>query len=312
MHESLGPKGWYVALLLSAAAGCASSQLRPTLVSPADSTGYATRYPELLSAEADTFAAHKKQAHELSTSIEAHAREPKPAGQSALLTQVVDQADADGRRESFARAQREDVVLRQFWDDERGPISSRASGAVQKQITDANCTNVADTQPAIQQAMRASVDRQLEKHLRAESEAHRLLEQSKAQLPQPVFVSMQRLVDDITLNSYLANVALVEDADALNHRAAEYSSVESTLQRSLEQERQAQVNAHTPADQKASQERTQQLSASQASLAKSRDKASAELTNYEQQVQAARDEYARALAGVKVALAPPPPAAAAK
>jgi hypothetical protein len=301
---------WYALLLLSAAAGCASSQLKPSLVSPADSTGYALRYPELLGGEADIFGAHKRQAHELSASIEAHAREPKPGGQSALLMHVLDQADADGRRESFARAQRSDVVLREFWENERGPISARVAAATQKQVSEAEC-KVADTQPAVQQALRSSFDRQLEKHVRAESEAHRLLEQSKAQLPQPTYVSMQRLVDDIALNSYLVNVALVEDADALNHRAAEFSTVESTLQRSLEQERQQQVGARTPADQKAAEERIQLLAASHAALGPSRDKAAHELTNYEQQVQAARDEYARSLASVKASLSPPPAAPAA-
>jgi hypothetical protein len=231
------PLCWY-AVLLWAAAGCASSQMRPTLVSSSDSTGYALRYPELLGADAATFAAHKQKAHELSSNLAAHAGEPKPGGQDALLVQLVDQADADGRRESFARAQRSDVVLREFWEDERGPIAARVSGATQKQISEAGCTTVPDTQPAVQQALRASFDRQLERHLRAESESQRLLEQSKAQLPQAAFASMQRLLDEVALNSYLVNVALVEDADALNHRVAEYSTVEANLQRGLEAERQ--------------------------------------------------------------------------
>jgi hypothetical protein len=292
-----------LALLVCAASGCASNQLQPTLVSSSDTTGYAVRYPEALAAEAASFAEHKRRAHELSAGLGARVRELKPSDDRALLLRIVEQADADGKRESFARAQRSDRLLRAFWDEERGPISARVAGATQKQISEANCT-VADTQPAVQQALRAGYDRQLERRLRTHSEAQRMLDTYRTRLSPATLAAMQRLVDEIALDSYLVNVALVEDINALNQRTAELDSVEATLKRSA-QEEQARKSAQKGLELKATEERLQQISASRAALAASRDKAQRELSDHQTQLQLARDEYSRALDAVKASLATP-------
>jgi len=291
-------------LATCAASGCASNQLQPTIVSSADATGYAVRYPEALSAEAAGFEAHKRQAHELSTGLLARVRELKPSEDRALLSRVVEQADQDGKRESFARAQRSDRMLRAFWDEERAPVSARVAAATQKQISEANCT-VADTQPIVQQALRAGFDRQLERRLRTHSEAQRLLEKYKTRLSAATLAVLQRLVDEIALDSYLVNVALVEDVNALNHRVSEVTAVEGTLQQALDDERALQTTPQKPPEQKATQERLQQITASRVALAASRDKAQHQLGDYQAQLQLARDEYARALDAIKTALATP-------
>jgi hypothetical protein len=291
-------------MLVCAASGCASNQLQPTVVSSADTTGYAVRYPEALAAEAASFAAHKRQAHELSSRLGAPLRELRPGDDRALLLRIVDQADADGRRESFARAQRTDRTLRAFWDEERGPISARVAGATQKQVSEAHCT-VADTQPAVQQALRAGYDRQLERRLNAHSEARTMLDRYRTRFSAATFAAMERLVDDIALDSYLVNVALVEDVNALNQRVSELDAVQATLQRSAEQEQALQKSGQKGPEQKATEERLQQINASRSALAASRDKAQRELSDHQAQLQLARDEYARALTAVKTSLATP-------
>ena len=290
-----------VSILLLAATGCASNQLQPTIVSSGDATGYAVQYPEALAAETSAFAAHKKKAHELSSSISTHTRDWKPSDDRPLLSRIVDYADVDGKREDYAGAARSDRSLRTFWDDERGPISARVAAATQKQVTEAKCT-VADTQPSVQQALHAGVDRQLERRMRAHSEAQRVLDKYKARLSANQYAAMQKLVDDIALNSYLVNVALVEDVNALNHHVSEASSVDSTLQRALDEEHGLASIAQRGPEQKAAQERVQQINASRAALSVSRDKAQRELTDYQAQLQLARDEYVHALEALKASL----------
>jgi hypothetical protein len=295
-------------LLVCAASGCASKQPQPTMVSSADTTGYAIRYPDALAAEAASFAAHKRQAHELSSRLGAPLRELRPSDDRALLLRIVDEADADGRRESFVRAQRTDRTVHAFWDEERGPISARVAGATQKQVSEAHCT-VADTQPAVQQALRAGYDRQLERRLHAHSEARSMLDRYRTRFSAATFATMERLVDDIALDSYLVNVALVEDVNALNQRVSELDAVQATLQRSAEQEQALLKSGQKGPEQKATEERVQQITASRTALAASRDKAQRELSDYQAQLQLARDEYARALSAVKTSLATPPAAA---
>jgi hypothetical protein len=81
------------------------------------------------------------------------------------------------------------------------------------------------TQPNVQQALRTGYDRQLERRLHAHSEALRTLDKYKSRLSAAAFAATQRLVEHIALDSYLVNVALAEDVNALNQRAGELSSV---------------------------------------------------------------------------------------
>jgi hypothetical protein len=294
----------YVALG-SAAVGCASTQLRPTMVSPADATGYAVRYPDALSTDATSFAAHKRQAHALSASLTTGLSELKPSDDRMLLSRVVDQADADGRRESFAQAERNDRALRTFWEEERGPISARVAAATQKQVSEAHCT-LADTQPSVQQALRAAYERQLERRLRAQSEAQHILERYKSRLTANSLTAMQKLADNVALDSYLVNVALPEDVNALNHRVAESTQVDTTLQHALAEERALQARAAKGAEQKAITERIQQVNASRIALGPSLDQAQRELSDQQAQLQLARDAYVQAINAIKTELAAAP------
>lgn len=302
-----------VALASFVCVGCACAGAgqhnKPTLISSGDSVAYASRYPEQVRAAAESFNEHAAHAQQLSAEFPAHAPTPKAGDDSALLTRVLDEADADGRRASFVRARQSDRAFREFWDEERGALSARTASAVQKQQADAaNCTDF-DAQPAIQRSLREGFDRQLEKRLRAESEALRLLDQYKSRLSPSTWTGMQRLAAEVSLASYLVYVALEDDVAQLQELREQRDAVEAALARGLDEERSIQTSAPKGADLRASQERVKALEKARADLQTHQLRAEQILQDREAHLERARDAYERALRAARAALEVSPSAA---
>jgi hypothetical protein len=285
---------------------CAAQKLQPTTVSSTNSAGYALGYSEALHAAADSFNEHKTQAHELSSQLVREAPKPKADDDRGLLLHVVDQADADGRREQNVRSRRSERQLRAFWEAERGHIGARVGSAAQKQVTEGGCENV-QTQAAVQQALRESVARQLEKRTRKASEAQRVLEQSKDRLSPATLNAAEESADDITLASYLVYVALVDDVLELQRLRNERDAVIGTLQDALQRERAAAESGKLSSKELEASEKRQGLLASRITASQNESvTADRTLTDYEAQLKQARAEYEHALAGVRASIAPPP------
>jgi len=299
MHLSFALHLGSVAALVALSA-CASQPQKPTLISSADGLGYALRYPATATEAAADFAEHKRRAHELSGALQPHTPVLKPGDDGALAVYVLDQADADGRRESLARARQQDRAFRALWEAERGAIAARTAAAVKKQQNDAGCTEV-DSQAAIQRSLREGFDRQLEKRLRAESESQRMLEQTRSRFTPSTWTALQRLSAEVSLASYLVYVAMIEDTSRLAHLAEERDTVESTLTSARDRER-TQLAALDKNAQTASRERLRQIDASLAALPASAQRVDRELEDYTERLRLAYDEYQRALNASRAAL----------
>jgi len=287
---------------------CAAGKLQPVTVSSTSSARYALDYPETLHAAANSFNEHKAEAHELSSALVRQAPRPKTDEERGILLQVVDQADADGRREQNVQARRSERQLRAFWEAERGHIGARVGGAAQKQVSEGGCENV-QTQAAVQQALRESVSRQLDKRTRKASEAQRILEANKDRLSTTSYNTAEESADDITLASYTVYVGLVDDALELQRLRNERDAVIATLRDNLQRERAAAEGGRLSSREREASEKRQQLLANRINAAQSESvTANRALSDYESQLKLARSEYEQALAGVRAAIAPPPPA----
>src|SRR4051812_37210197 len=97
------PRLLALALSLSAA-GCAGSQLEPTMVSSADGAGYALGYVDQLKRAKDTFERDDVHARELGSSVRTHVGALKLNGEQAIALRVVEQSDASGRGQLFSRS----------------------------------------------------------------------------------------------------------------------------------------------------------------------------------------------------------------
>ncbi|MEY4581028.1 MAG: hypothetical protein RL701_5731 [Pseudomonadota bacterium] len=279
--------------MLALLSACAAQPNRPTTVSSADTIGYALRYPELVNTSADDFSDRKLRAHELSNALREHAPKLKPGDDPALIARILEQADADGRREAFAQARREDRAFRALWEDERGAVAGRTVSALQKQQEEAGC-QAFDARPTVQRALRDGFDRQLEKRLQAESESQRMLEQERSRLTPATWTAVQRLASEISLASYLVNIALIENAVQLDHLSAERSLVAETLADHLELEHAREAQATKGNERQYAAERVKQIEASRKRLDASTAKLDNELHDSDAQLKLARDEYTAA------------------
>ncbi len=282
--------------LLSA---CAGQTPQPLMASTANATPYAVRYPHELEATRVLLAAEKTQAQTLSAGLAAGAQELKAPLDTELALRIVDAADEAGESEGYANARAEELAVRRFWEAERGPIGSRVSGAVQQKASEAKCERTEQLTSSVPYALRDSVDKQLERRLRAQSEAHLLIERNKGGLGQGNAAVLSKLADDIALNSYLVHNALTRDQNRIAHMLSERRAVERTLDHAIEEETRPPAAPQSPAERKASAERLAELTQSRDILAATVANAEGEIRTREEQVSAARSEYAAALSALR-------------
>lgn len=284
------------------ASGCAGRQAQSTVASSAEASHYALQYPEQLEAESALLAEDKAEVQRLNGELAGRASEIKGNDHGELLLEIVDKADEAGRGESFAEARAEARVVRAFINEERGPVSSRVSGAAQQKLSEAKCENV-EVSGVISYALKDGVDKQLDKRLRAHNEAQLLIERHKATFGQANVTVLQKLADDVALASYLVNVALPEDRSTLQRRVDEQRKVKSTLEDAVREEQEYYKDpARTEPEKRASEDRTVALTKSQSLVDPAVTHANEELKDIDKLIETARADYDKALTALKDAL----------
>jgi hypothetical protein len=268
------------------------------MVSSADSAVYAQRYPAELESTRTRLAEEKTQAQTLSAGLAAETKDLKTPIDSELVLEIVDAADEAGKSEALAKAREADRAVRAFWEEERGPIGSRVNNAVQQKAVEAKCENT-DLTGTVPYALREGVDKQLERRLRSQNEAHLLIDRNKGTLGQANTQALQKLVDDVSLNSYLVNIALIQDSNHISKMLSERRSVQGALDDAIEEETRPSATQPSAAERKASAERLAALTKSRDALDAATSNAEGEIKTSEEQVKAAQSEYESALADLR-------------
>jgi hypothetical protein len=241
-------------LLLSA---CTSSGGRPSVQSGASQPTYAAHYAESVAATNKAVVDHEAEQRQLDASYAARIDELKKPDWDRVL-EIVDKAEASGKSAGYAEAHGEGAAVRTFWVDEHDAISNKVAGSAQYTAKQGGCT--AEVGGAASYALKDSMDKSLEKRLRARNDASMVLERYGASLGKENTAVLEKLADDVAQGSYLANVDLVDQRERLKARLAERSAVASTIERSINEERSFQAEpGRTDADRKASEERIASL-----------------------------------------------------
>ena len=276
---------------------CADKQPKPIMVSAADLPSYAVGYAERLTLETELLVADKQQANEQSQKLSGRSSELKPGSDQATVLAVVRLADHCGRTDAYARANAEARSLSAFWKEERGPITARANGAAQKQLTEGSCGTCSklDLGGSLGYAIGAGIDKQLEKRLRAINEAHRTIDNNEDRIGAANVPTVQKLADDIALTSYQVNVALPQARDRIDGLLEERDDVDEALARAIEWEHSYQAAARTPGDKKRSQERLAILEKSRAAIPAAVNNASAARKDLDPLIEALRKRYAETM-----------------
>jgi hypothetical protein len=272
---------------------CADKQPKPNMVPASEIPAYAVAYPDRLTAETEQLVAAKQHATEEAEKLSARASDLKEGADPAVMIVVVRQSDEAGRTAAFADQNRAARDLRAFWKEERGPITARANGAAQKQLTEGNCgsCNQLDLSTSLGYAVGAGIDKQLEKRLRACNEAHRTIEAHEDRIGTANVPAAQKLADDIALTSYQVNVELPMARDRVDALLEEADDVGSTLTRAAEWEQNYQTGDRSARDKKRSQERLALVEKSRAALPTAVESAQAARKDLDPDIEALRKRY---------------------
>jgi hypothetical protein len=282
-------------------AGCSSSSGRPVLASSASQPSYAVRYADGIAGATKAIADRKAEEQTLTTGFAAHVDElKKPDWDKVLL--IVERADEAGKSASFAEAHSESTAARTFWTEEQTTISSKVGGNAQYAAKQANCT--ADVSGAATFALKDAVDKQLEKRLRSKNDAFVVIERYGTSLGKENTAVLEKLADEVAQASYIVHVDLPDQKERLKTRLAERSTVATTLDRVIQEEKAFQAEAgRTDAEKKASEERVNIAAKSRSDLDRAAAEGDEALKTVDQRIEAATKEYDAALKALKEKIA---------
>ncbi|MET0591182.1 MAG: hypothetical protein ABW133_00680 [Polyangiaceae bacterium] len=251
----------FLALILVSASSlaCASQKIEPQVASSAAQTHYAVDYPAALQDTANDYMNTEGGVGKRTAEF------PKYPGQLKdppwpLVVTIINRADEAGRSASYVEARREYEGTRTFFTQEGSEINRRVIGSAQAVIKKKDCDGDVDISGTIAGSLKDSVDKQLDKRLRAHSDAATLIERYRETLGKGNASALEKQTDDISEASYLTFIRSTELKARASALLQEASQVQKTLDQSIAEEKAFQGEAGRAAgDKKASADRVAKM-----------------------------------------------------
>jgi hypothetical protein len=287
-------------LSLAVLGACAGRQGEPTIASSAEQTSYVLGYADQLSATTTSLGDEQTEVARVSGELKTRTQNLKGDVDPQLLLQIVELSEEAGKGRAFADARGSELAVRDFFEDERQPLTGRVSTAAQNKVTEASCTQEIDLGGSVSYALKDGVDKQLEKRLREHNDAQLLIQRHKASLGPANVALLETLADDIARASYFVNIALLDDKNRLERMLSEKRSVESTIDEAIETEQTFQTTqAKNEADKRASQERIAELTRSKEAIPAAVQSAEQAKQGLDEKIKKASADYDAALDALK-------------
>jgi hypothetical protein len=237
---------------------CASQKIEPQVASSAAQTHYAVEYPDHLQSIANDYVNTEAEVGRTTSDFSKYPGQLKDPPWSLVVT-IVNRADEAGRSASYVEARRDFEGTRAFFTQEREEITRRMAGSAQNVIKKKEECDV-DVSGAISASFKDGVQKQLDKRLRAHSDAHTLIERHRESLGKANAAALEKQADDISEASYATFIRATELRARTTELLREASQVQKTLDQSIAEERAFQAEAGRAAgDKKASAERVAKM-----------------------------------------------------
>ena len=287
-------------LSFSTLAACSAPLPEPQIASSATEGGYVTGYPEALQSVALRFAQRKGDAKKSEQSFSSYPGQLKDPDWNKVL-EIVSAADRVGKSQAYVDRVREVEGAAAFFTSEREEITKKVGGAATFVVKKKGCD--VDVYGSVSQALKDSVDKQLEKRLRDASDAQLLVDRYRSSLGKDNAAALDKQADEVSGASYVVHIELVEDKLAIRRLLAEAEQVKKTADEFIAAERAHQSDKGvTDADKKASEDRIAAMNKSKAGLDSAIAQAKSLEPQLEDQIKAAQKEYDDALAALVAAL----------
>jgi hypothetical protein len=280
---------------------CASQKVEPQVASSAAQTHYAVAYPDQLQSTTNDYVNTEGDVRRITTDF------PKYPGQLKdppwpLVVTIINRADEAGRSASYVEARREFEATHSFFTQEREEITRRMAGSAQYVIKKKECEDV-DVSGAISSSFKEGVEKQLDKRLRAHSDAHMLIERYRESLGKTNATALEKQADDISEASYATFIRATELKARATALLQEAAQVQKTLDQSVAEERAFQAETgRAAADKKASAERVAKMEDAKVRI----DRAIPPLQSLEKEIDqrnaALKKEYGEALDALRKAV----------
>jgi hypothetical protein len=289
---------WILAAL--GAAACSGPKPEPRIASSAGEAGYAVEYPAALQAVVSEYAAGEGTVKRVVSDLPKYPDQLKDPAWPYVL-EIVQRADEAGASAAYVGRRREVDGARTFFAEEKEDITRKVGGAVQYAAKKKECDF--DPYGPTAGSLKDAVDKQLEKRMRARSEAHFLIDRYRDALGKANTQALEKQADEISLASYVTNIALVTVKVDAARLLADTDQVKKTLDRAIADEQTFQSSTgRSTAEKKASGERVGRMQDSKARIDAAVAQTQAFAKNLEQRNDALKKEYVAALEALKKAI----------
>jgi hypothetical protein len=289
---------WILAAL--GAVACSAPKPEPRIASSAGEQGYALEYPAALQALANEYVNAEGLVKKTISELPKYPDQLKDPAWPHVL-EIVTRADEAGGSAAYVDRHRELQGARTFFVEEKDEITKRVAGSVQyaakKKEYDFDAYGTAAG------ALKESVDKQLEKRMRAKNEAHFLIERYRDSLGKANVQALEKQADDIGLASYVTNVQIVAVKVDAARLLADADQVKKTLDRAIGEEQAFRTApGRSAAEKKASTDRASKMQDSKARVDSAVAQTQAFAKDLEQRNEALKKEYVAALDALKKAI----------
>jgi hypothetical protein len=278
--------------------GCNDQKAPPIVASSSGQSGYATRYPDEISASRGRMDELEGKSRQMMQNFSNYPEELKNPSWSHVA-KTVELADDAGRSSAYVERLEETEATARFFSDEKAEISRSVAGAASYAAKQKGCQDV-DAYGASAHALEKSVEKQLEKRLRERNEAHQYIEDNQEALGKDNLEKLRKQADEISYVSYMTKVGVPQTRERMQTLIDEASGIKSTLDRTIEESKTVEADAkRSNADKAAAKKRRESAEAAKQRVDSEVQQAQHVMEQVEERAKKLSDEYDQALDALK-------------